>query len=217
LLAAELCIEIEKLNVWRNQQMEVHPLWAMYPPQFPRAPVVVCRMVGGEHFATTPFGVLLEGSAECQPGEGIAAMRSAVEGTLAEFAHSRGLRMGEQVSLEWWGMHADPTVTDPGHPIVETLAACSEAVLGHPSMRVGAGGCDMFRFGSVQVPSVMYGAAGDNGHGIDEWVDIDSLLQTIKVVFLTTLCWCGRGETLTQALTNPAAGARTPSGSTPAA
>jgi acetylornithine deacetylase len=39
------------------------------------------------------------------------------------------------------------------------------------------------------VPGLCYGGTGGNLHGTDEWVDVDSLVQTATVVALTTAGW----------------------------
>jgi acetylornithine deacetylase len=97
---------------------------------------------------------------------------------------------GLAVDLRWWGMHMEPTVTDPAHPLVATLAARSEEVLGWSSLVVGAGGCDMRLTNRAGIPSVLYGASGGNGHGIDEFVEIESLLKTVTVVALAAADYC---------------------------
>ena len=39
------------------------------------------------------------------------------------------------------------------------------------------------------VPGYCYGAIGDNLHGTDEWVDLDSLVRVATVVAITTAGW----------------------------
>lgn len=40
-------------------------------------------------------------------------------------------------------------------------------------------------------PATCYGPLGGNLHAPDEWVDLESLLNTTRVLALTTLDWCG--------------------------
>jgi acetylornithine deacetylase len=40
-------------------------------------------------------------------------------------------------------------------------------------------------------PTVTFGPCGGNAHGADEFVNIDDLMTTEKILALTILEWCG--------------------------
>ena len=39
-------------------------------------------------------------------------------------------------------------------------------------------------------PSVSFGPSGGHAHGVDEYVELDSVAATAKAVALATLNWC---------------------------
>jgi acetylornithine deacetylase len=38
---------------------------------------------------------------------------------------------------------------------------------------------------------VCFGHSGDNNHGVDEWTDVDSVIQSTKVLAVMIIKWCG--------------------------
>ncbi len=43
-------------------------------------------------------------------------------------------------------------------------------------------------------PAVSFGATGQRLHGVDEYVDLDSLKQTTKAIAIATLEWCSQDK-----------------------
>jgi acetylornithine deacetylase len=41
------------------------------------------------------------------------------------------------------------------------------------------------------VDGVIFGPSGDGFHGVDEYVDIESLVETTKVIAASVIDWCG--------------------------
>jgi acetylornithine deacetylase len=46
-------------------------------------------------------------------------------------------------------------------------------------------------FNLAGVPSGCYGVTGANAHAADEWLDLDSLVPTAKVLAGVIMDWCG--------------------------
>jgi acetylornithine deacetylase len=78
-------------------------------------------------------------------------------------------------------------------PLVAELAACAEEVLGAPPHVVGIEGpCDMYVFHQeFGTPAVLWGPRGGNTHAADEYVEIDSLVDSAKTLLLFVCKWCG--------------------------
>lgn len=78
-------------------------------------------------------------------------------------------------------------------PLVTELVSAGAAVLGTAPQVAGIEGpCDMHIFQQhFGTPAVLWGARGGNTHGSDEYVEIDSLIQATKVLFLFISRWCG--------------------------
>jgi acetylornithine deacetylase len=75
---------------------------------------------------------------------------------------------------------------------VKTLQEAGSEVYGEaPELTGASGGLDA-RFGHYfGVPSLSYGPMGANYHGVDEYVDLPSLMRATKTLALFIADWCG--------------------------
>jgi acetylornithine deacetylase len=92
-----------------------------------------------------------------------------------------------------WPHHWPPYNTDPDHPIVKTLAAAHEQVLGKTAIINGFPAVDdatyLERGG---IPSVSFGAGNIMmAHAVDEYVECDEVINACKIYAATMLAWCG--------------------------
>lgn len=93
--------------------------------------------------------------------------------------------------IEWFGWRTEPWIQDPDVPFIHEL----EGVLrsqGLPVKRMAsAAGLDN-RFGTAfGMQSVCYGPHGEHWHGIDEYVDLDSVMSVARVAAALIVRWCG--------------------------
>jgi acetylornithine deacetylase len=52
--------------------------------------------------------------------------------------------------------------------------------------------CDMYVFHEVtKTPAILWGGRGDNTHGADEYVEIDSMVDAAKALLAFVCQWCG--------------------------
>jgi acetylornithine deacetylase len=142
--------------------------------------MTVGRIEGGVWTASTPYEltayVRFGFGPETLPEEIQARMRAAVE------------RAAPSVEVQFEGFRARAHNHPKTGPLVDALGAAHEHVLGEPvAPLVNTGTVDTRYVESV--PGLCYGGIGGNLHGTDEWVDIDSLVQTATVVALTTAGW----------------------------
>ena len=113
---------------------------------------------------------------ETLPEEIQARMRTAVEAA------------APAVEIHFEGFRARAHNHPRTGPLVDALGAAHERVLGEPvAPLVNTGTVDTRYVESV--PGLCYGGIGGNLHGTDEWVDIDSLVNTATVVALTAAGW----------------------------
>lgn len=86
---------------------------------------------------------------------------------------------------------------DVDSPFVQVLKDSYQEVKGGQAKVIGAdGGCDAWirsLYGGSS--TVVFGPRGGNAHGADEFVYIDDLIATEKILALTILEWCGYGLT----------------------
>lgn len=82
--------------------------------------------------------------------------------------------------------------TDTRHPAMNSIRR-SYKTLGMKYEQSGLGiASDAFAFKEASnTDVVILGPKGGNAHGIDEWVEIESLLDTLKILVLTAIDYCG--------------------------
>ncbi len=82
--------------------------------------------------------------------------------------------------------------TDLKHPAMASIEK-SFSTLGMNYEQSGLGiASDAFAFREASnTDVVVLGPRGGNAHGIDEWVDIKSILDTLKILVLTAIDYCG--------------------------
>lgn len=97
---------------------------------------------------------------------------------------------------EWKPLFEPPLL---GHELAEdhewtkTLSACAGRVLdAAPVVTAAEYPCDAFLnqkyFG---MPTLIFGPRGGGAHNVDEYVEIESVMQTAEVLLTTALTWCG--------------------------
>ncbi|MBN1834677.1 MAG: M20/M25/M40 family metallo-hydrolase [Spirochaetales bacterium] len=82
--------------------------------------------------------------------------------------------------------------TDPGHPALESIRRAYEQA-GVPHRAKGIPfATDAFCFRKAsQTDVAIIGPSGKNPHGVDEYVEIESVLSLIRIMVLTALDYCG--------------------------
>ena len=95
--------------------------------------------------------------------------------------------------VEWIGRKVSASEVDPSHPLVQLVKHYIKEFKGVDAEDRGiAMGCDWrFLTNYANTPQVMFGPQAALLHGFDEWVDIEDLMSTIKIVALTVAEWCG--------------------------
>ncbi len=95
--------------------------------------------------------------------------------------------------IKWEGIRATPWVVDSNDPIVKMTAQYIEEIAG---LKPFIGGlpiqCDFRLLGKyADTPEVLFGPLAANLHMPDENVDVESLIETTKIVALILADWCG--------------------------
>ena len=93
-------------------------------------------------------------------------------------------------AVEFRGFRARGYSFDPNSPFVRLLGDCHEEVRGGRPRRDPSRATTDLRFFEGQ--AVCYGPTGENLHGVDEWVDLESIADVATVISLLIRRW---GET----------------------
>ena len=123
-------------------------------------------------------------------------VRTEIEETIAAVVADDEWLADNPPELEWFGWSTDPHEVDFDSEFFQLVCEDVEAVTGGSvDYRGGLGGNDerfYNRYYDIPCPSV--GPRGANGHAADEYVDVDSLVETAQIHALTMLDWCGVAE-----------------------
>lgn len=151
------------------------------------------RIQGGEWTSSVPTRCTLEIRLGSYPGVSAAATRAAVEDCLRETARTDPTLQGVHYAVHYAGFQSEGYVADRAHPMMGTLAASHEAVLGaRPQWYASTATTDARVFALYgSIPATCYGPTSSHIHGIDEWVSLSSTLQVTKVLALFMTRWCG--------------------------
>jgi acetylornithine deacetylase len=122
----------------------------------------------------------------------MAEVRPEVEQRIAAVAQSDPWLREHPPTVEWFGWQAEPWRQDADHPFVAILAEATAQVTGvHPPLVAATAGLDARFAGPFGIPAACIGARGDGMHGIDEYVDVESVVETTKILAATIVSWCG--------------------------
>ncbi|MSR07068.1 MAG: ArgE/DapE family deacylase [Gemmatimonadetes bacterium] len=85
----------------------------------------------------------------------------------------------------------EPFEVKPEAGIVRSLEAAATRVLGRPPKRVGdTPWMDSALLSSAGVETVVMGPAGAGAHAVEEWVNVESVLQLAEILAQTTIDYC---------------------------
>ena len=138
------------------------------------------------------------GSAEMEcrisyiPGEKMVDIKRMVESTVQEAAQKDPWLRDHPPEVEWFGWQTEPWYQDPHDPFVQTFKKAAEDVLGHKVEYIGRAAANDCRFTQYfNMVGSLTGPRAVNIHGIDEYVEIPTVIQAAKILAMTVLQWCG--------------------------
>lgn len=166
------------------------PLYEAYGST--RVPLAVCRMQAGAWPSTVPGEAVLEGTIECLPGEDIHEVVRDFERYLRKATERDPFLREHPIRFEPFGLFFDASAIDPEGPFVRTLAAATEEITGEAPTVLGGGGSDLrLPVLYANCPTVLFGPGGGPIHSVDEWVEIQQVVDLLKICVLTAVDWCG--------------------------
>ena len=147
----------------------------------------------GDWPSTVPSSATLECRMGWPPGESREEVRGQIEDAIAGVVENDEWLAENPPEIEWFGWSAEPHEVDRGAEITQTVRENVEAVTGAEGDWIGglAGLDERFYVNYYDIPCPTVGPRGDNIHGADEYVEIDSLVETAQAVALTAIDWCG--------------------------
>ena len=130
------------------------------------------------------------------PGETEAGIRAEIERRVAEVAaHSAWLR-AHPPRVDYFGWHAEPWLQDEQALFVQeflrVVRAERASEFGDP-LPVAMGntsGLDTRFAAFYGMPALAFGPKGANLHGADEYVELDTVIETARLLALFASEWC---------------------------
>jgi len=145
----------------------------------------------GDWPSTVAGWAQLEARISYLPWEKEDEIKKEVEAAVEEVAHSDEWLREHAPHVEWFGWRAQPWVQDPEVPVIRLFRESTSEILSDvPEVTASTAGLDT-RFGPFfGVPSFVFGPVGGLLHSSNEYVELDSVIKTIKVLATFIIDWC---------------------------
>ncbi len=125
------------------------------------------------------------------PGERMNDIKEMIENTVKEVAQKDPWLQEHPPEIEWFGWQTEAWYQDPDHPFVQTFKSTAEDVLGHEVEYIGRAAANDCRFSQhFNMAAALTGPRAMNIHGIDEYVEIPSVVKAAQILAMTVLQWC---------------------------
>ncbi|MFO7544242.1 MAG: ArgE/DapE family deacylase [Trueperaceae bacterium] len=147
----------------------------------------------GDWPSTVPSECVIEVRLSAFPGEDSGEVRRRFEARIAEACRGDPWLRDNPAEIAYFGFDAEGFVLDADTPILATLEAAHRQVMGEPLERYVSTATTDARIYQLYyaIPTTCYGPVGANLHAPDEWVDLQSMIDTTLVLALAVLDWCG--------------------------
>jgi acetylornithine deacetylase len=154
------------------------------------------RIEGGDWASSVPAWCKIDCRISIFPGEHASEKAREIEVCVAEFARTDRFLANNPPDVTFNGFFAEGYVLEPGSEAEALLSAAHKAVTGRDlSSRAGTAYLDARVYSLYDgIPALTYGAIGENYHGCDERVNLDSVLRTTQAMALFIADWCGLEE-----------------------
>jgi acetylornithine deacetylase len=126
------------------------------------------------------------------PGETETGIREMIETLVSKVADEDEWMREHRPTVEWFGWHAEPWYQDPGAEYPQSFRQTMKRYYGREPVFMGRGSGNDARFTSYfRGQGICSGCTGGGQHGIDEYVDLISVINTTKLIAMNILDWCG--------------------------
>jgi acetylornithine deacetylase len=147
---------------------------------------------GGEWNSSVPTQARIGLRVGVMPGHSCRDVAADIERVVAEAAEHPKLR-GARVSVAFRGFMADGCTFDPAQPLSRLVSDLHRDLTGEKLRHYAATGLtDARHYALYQgTQATCYGPGAENIHGIDEYVTLDRVHDTTRLLALAIAGWCG--------------------------
>ncbi|MGE7911565.1 ArgE/DapE family deacylase [Lysinibacillus xylanilyticus] len=144
----------------------------------------------GDWVSTVPGEAILEGRIGFIPGETREEIKQLVQDTIMKSVLGDEWMDKNPPVIEWFGWSTEPWYQDPEKPFVKLFMENAEDVMGHKVIMVGRAGGNDARFTQYYGnQGLCFGPIGENMHGPDECVHLDSVVEVANVLANYIIKW----------------------------
>ncbi|WPB58827.1 ArgE/DapE family deacylase [Xylophilus sp. GOD-11R] len=169
------------------------------------------KITGGEWASSVPSSCRADIRLGFYPDRKVTQVKQEVEALLAAAYEAHPAHAALTYRVLYEGFQADGCHVPDDAPIVTAIADSHFDVVGKKLTTTAFTGTTDCKFFNLygETPAICYGPSGGaNIHGIDEWVSIDSVMQTTAVLAVFMARWCGVNRLQAQAAQDAVPAAR---------
>jgi len=149
-------------------------------------------MRAGDWPSTVAGNAVIECRIGYVPGEKMDDIKAVIEQTIHKAVQNDPWLRENPPKVEWFGWQTDPWYQDPDHPFIRTFLKSAGDIVSEGVEVIGRASGNDARFSQYfDMVAACTGPKASNIHGIDEFVEIPSAINVIKVLALTVIRWCG--------------------------
>ncbi|MFA6093301.1 MAG: M20/M25/M40 family metallo-hydrolase [Elusimicrobiota bacterium] len=133
---------------------------------------------GGQSYGLTPDDVQLQVDSRLIPDLPVEELRAKVEALLADFS-----REHPALKVEWaQEYYIPPSQADPAAPVVSAVRAAARKILGKVlPLKIAGPANESYILNGFGIPTVIIGPTGENFHGPDEYVNLNSIEAASRI------------------------------------
>jgi acetylornithine deacetylase len=174
----------------RRAEEQHYPLFEQNSGRSCHICIGTCR--AGDWISTVAGWAELECRLSYLPGEDAAEVKDQVRQAVNEVSRNDSWLAQHPPELTWIGRWADAWEQNPDDPFVTAFQNTTDKVLASQAEIIGATwGMDTRHAMYFNMPAISFGPDGENIHGINECVDLDSVIDCTKILALFIVEWCG--------------------------
>ncbi|MFD2131606.1 ArgE/DapE family deacylase [Pseudogracilibacillus auburnensis] len=145
----------------------------------------------GDWVSTVPGGAMLECRIGFIPGESRKEIKKLIQETVARAVVDDDWFKAHPPEIEWFGWTTEPWYQDPEHSFVQGFLKTAGDVLGRDVKIVGRASGNDARFTQYYngMAGICFGPVGENMHGPDENVHLESVVEVVNVFANYIIDW----------------------------
>ena len=191
--AISVMLEIKKLEQERNESLR----HSLYKNVTIPIPINIGSIQSGNWPSSVPDTAVLEGRFGIAPTETMEAAQRSLMQCIEALNETDAWFKEKPIELEWFGARWLPGSLELEHPLMKTLGAYYEKVMGEqPLVEASPWATDGGYLSSVgSTPVVVFGPGETKlAHDSNEYIEVDKMMDVAKIIALTIIEWCGVEE-----------------------